>query len=336
MEGLLLRLTQLDAVAENAVRVISFFDQLTARRVSVDVLVAEASRLAECQVGVVDEDNSAPDGAVVHLLPEGTGAWLRRVGKVAPLDDILVERLAMSAGILGNRAVPVAALPDAELVRIVLSGSAAVAERTRALSLLGIEPDALVTVTALVASDVELAEIVESSKGISAQIGAVRAILTSGSEFAIAECIPAGVGPTMAAVDAPLVWQRARTAMRMARAAGRVVLWTELGAIAPIIERLRLEDIDGVPDVATLDLIEAEPGGPDTITILDAFCAADSVRHTATTVYRHHSTVANRLAVIGDKLGFCVTTVEGKERLRLALLLRYLRRSFVDDDAFID
>ncbi|WP_072801603.1 helix-turn-helix domain-containing protein [Rhodococcoides yunnanense] len=327
MEGLLLRLTQLDAVAENAVRVIGFFDQLTTRRVSLETLVAEASRLAECPVGLVTDDCPAPEKAIVHVLADGTGAWLSRVDSIAPLDDILVERLAMSASILWRHDGSLVGPSDAELVRTYLSEASSAADRSRASSLLGFDPDALVSVVALDVGRDAVVEIAESLRGRYADIGSLHAVLTASASLDLGSDVRAGVSPAMAVLDGPTAWRRARTAMRMARAARRIVYWKDLGSLAPIIERLRLEDIDDVPDVVTLDLIEAAAGGPDTMDILTAFCASDSVRHTAAAVYRHHSTVASRLAQIGDRMGFCLTTVEGKERLRLALLLRYLRGS---------
>ncbi|WP_344436547.1 helix-turn-helix domain-containing protein [Actinomadura bangladeshensis] len=54
MKGLLLRLSALDADAENAVRVISFFDGLIAAKVSPQTLVRETARLAECPAGLTD------------------------------------------------------------------------------------------------------------------------------------------------------------------------------------------------------------------------------------------------------------------------------------------
>lgn len=54
MKGLLLRLSALDADAETAVRVISFFDGLIAAKVSPQTLVEETARLAECPAALVD------------------------------------------------------------------------------------------------------------------------------------------------------------------------------------------------------------------------------------------------------------------------------------------
>ncbi|NBH06199.1 PucR family transcriptional regulator, partial [Amycolatopsis sp. SID8362] len=52
MKGLLLRLSGLDADAENAVRVIGFFDRLITARADLDTLVRSTADLAGCPVGV--------------------------------------------------------------------------------------------------------------------------------------------------------------------------------------------------------------------------------------------------------------------------------------------
>lgn len=51
MQGLMLRLSELDAHAANSVRVIGFFDRLLERRASLDIVMRSAAALAECPVG---------------------------------------------------------------------------------------------------------------------------------------------------------------------------------------------------------------------------------------------------------------------------------------------
>ncbi|MFC7105544.1 hypothetical protein ACFQQB_37050 [Nonomuraea rubra] len=49
MQGLLLRLSTLDADAESAVRVIAYFDSLVRDHVSVPVLLTATARLTQCR-----------------------------------------------------------------------------------------------------------------------------------------------------------------------------------------------------------------------------------------------------------------------------------------------
>jgi hypothetical protein len=106
-----------------------------------------------------------------------------------------------------------------------------------------------------------------------------------------------------------------------------VVRFDELGGRALLAESLSGTDIAAVPDVALLDRLSAEPGGADLLAVLHAFCATDSVRKAAGLVFRHHSTVASRLATAERSLGFALDTPDGRFRLTLALQLRGLRMS---------
>jgi hypothetical protein len=94
-----------------------------------------------------------------------------------------------------------------------------------------------------------------------------------------------------------------------------------------VLASLRHADIAEVADVVALDRIAEEPGGQDTIDVLVAFCATDSVRKAAAVVFRHHSTVAARLAAAEARLGFSLNGTEGRRRLDLALVLRHLRET---------
>src|SRR3954469_13839047 len=116
MKGLLLRLSGLDADAENAVRVIGFFDRLITDRAGLDALVRSTAELAGCPVGVhapgqglslraepgadVVTPGPAPAGAATRLLEGGVVVWVARAGAPAPLDAMRLERFAIAAAIL--------------------------------------------------------------------------------------------------------------------------------------------------------------------------------------------------------------------------------------------
>ena len=315
MKGLLLRLSALDATAENAVRVIGFFDELVARRVDVDTLVRSAAQLAECPAGFAPAGEPVPVDAAVQRLPDGSAVWIGRPAPGLALDEILLERLAIAAAILlDHPSAPPTGLGDAALVELALSAAAGEAERSRALHLLGLRPQAPLTVLAFtrpVARSVEL--------------GTLHAAVVPGAAPDLDPSVPTGVA-TANGIDAPAAWRRARTAVRFAGHGPAVVRWEELGALA-VLASLRQDDIAEIADVAALDRIAAEPAGADTIAVLTAFCATDSVRNAVASVYRHHSTVAARLAHAEERLGFPLGTAEGRRRLDLALVLRHLRAS---------
>ena len=64
---------------------------------------------------------------------------------------------------------------------------------------------------------------------------------------------------------------------------------------------------------------------PDVIATLHAICVYDSIRHAATAMHLHHSSVVARLERAEDELGFPVRSPGGRTRLVLALTLRHLR-----------
>lgn len=315
MKGLLLRLSALDANAENAVRVISFFDELVARRVDVDTLVKAAAQLAECPVGVGEP---VPSGATVRYLPDGAPVWLGRPTPGLALDEIVLERLAIAAAILLNHpSAPPTGLGDAALVELALSVNAGEAERSRALHLLGMRPQARLTVLAIAGP-------AGITDGRTAELGALHAVLVPGQIPDLDLEPDTRVGAAAAAaIDAPTAWRHARTAMRFAGHGPRVVHWNDLGAVAALAA-LRRADIAEVADIAALDRIAEDQGA---IEVLKAFCATDSVRKAAALVYRHHSTVAARLTQAEERLGFSLSTTEGRRRLDLALVLRHLRQT---------
>jgi len=159
VKGLLLRLSGLDADAEAAVRVISYFDRLVDRGASPSEVVRATAALAECVAGW-----TGPTGVPVRFAPDGTTVpddvpsqpsrsapvdqsdagsparvWLERPGEPGPLDDLVLERLALTARLLGTpRRTPAPNLADPALVELVLAEREAREDRARAVHLLGL------------------------------------------------------------------------------------------------------------------------------------------------------------------------------------------------------
>lgn len=337
MKGLLLRLSALDADAENAVRVISFFDGLIAAKVSPRTLVRETARLAECTVGLTDTASGLALGAgpashgagraqkvggsaagMVREFSETGRVWLGR-SEPLPLDELVLERFAIAAGLLLEAAPR---REDGGLVELVLSADAGELERCRALRSLNVDPGERVHVLAVEG------EIPDALGGIGAHavsLGRLHAVLTRTPPERLPRGVLAGVGSALPAVEAPASLRQARTALRFAGLGSDVVRYDGLGALAVIAARMRDEDIAAVPDVAALDALAAEPNGADALAVLAAFCATGSARRAAARVHRHHSTIAARLAHAEAQLGFSFSTPGGRRRLDLAVLLRHLR-----------
>jgi hypothetical protein len=114
MEALAERLSQLDSEAGGAVRVVMFYDTLMRRRVDLPALARASAGLAECLAGLrlhatgqtirmSPDGRPAPGGpspasttAPITLDGEEIGTvWLERPGPPGPLDDLLLDRLAI-------------------------------------------------------------------------------------------------------------------------------------------------------------------------------------------------------------------------------------------------
>ena len=171
MQGLLLRLSALDADAESAVRVISYFDSLVRDHASVSALLQATARLVQCPVGLVDSvtgrrtrvspggaagrSGPPPESAAKRSLGSALGVvWMEREGQAHGLDEIVLERFAGAAEVALERAAAQARVgDDPALVELVLSADTGEAELTRALRLLGFGPAASLWVLATPSDD---------------------------------------------------------------------------------------------------------------------------------------------------------------------------------------
>lgn len=331
MKGLLLRLSGLDADAENAVRVIGFFDRLITDRADLDSVVRATAELAGCPVGVHApaqglslraspelgvSAGAVPPAAAVRVLAGGASVWVARPGAAAPLDDILLERFAIAVAVLlGHSSVPLPELGDPALLELLLSPGTGVAERSRALHLLGYATSARLRVLA-VAGHGEIA-------GRSVSLGDVRAVLTADVPV-LAPGLRVGVGFEVPAIDAALSWSAARTALRFTAATEPVVRWDDLGGLN-LVASLDVDHLAAHPDVRALDVLAAEPHGDDVLAALDALRVTGSVRKAAAVLHRHHSTMPARLARAESVLGFDLGSAHGRFRVHLALMMRRLR-----------
>ncbi|WP_236791407.1 helix-turn-helix domain-containing protein [Amycolatopsis sp. GM8] len=335
MKGLLLRLSGLDADAENAVRVIGFFDSLITGRVSLDTLVRSTAQLAGCPVGLaapvrglalraepdgaLGASSPIPAGAATRELEGGMIAWVARAGEPPPLDDMLLERFAIATAILLEHSdVPLPELGDPALVELVLSEGVGTAERSRALHLLGLDAAARLRVLAVTGPG--------EFDGRAAMLGSVRAVLSAGD---LPGAVPAGtrlaVGPRLPAIEADRSWRAAGVALRFTADSEPVVWWERLGGLAAMADRLGPDELSEIADVGALDRLAAGPHGEGTIAVLAALCATGSARKAAAALHRHHSTLPARLAHAESALGFEVDSPSGRFRLHLALMLRRLR-----------
>ncbi|WP_055586990.1 PucR family transcriptional regulator [Peterkaempfera griseoplana] len=373
MKGLLLRLSALDPDAATAVRVIAHFEALLGVAVDATALVRSTAGLAECPAGLELADGRTmrfgPDGMALPGAPgEMSGAvalgpagrvWLERQGGPGPLDELVLEWMAIAARVLDGapRRAGAPHVADPALVELVLSEREAVEDRARALRLLGMAPDVPLRVAAAAGGEGDPGVQAVAVLGRSALQGTVRvaglgplgvaliqrregtaspaAELLSVVGGSDAVCggprdsvrgVRVGVGAAVAPLEAGASWTQARSALRFAVAGDpveAVVDHDELGPVALLadipVERLRAQ-----PEVRALQELAGREAGELNIAALAAFCRTGSLRQAAAGLHLHHSSVAARLAHVEDAMGWRLRDPQDRFRAQLALYARRL------------
>jgi len=336
MEALVERLTQLDAQAGGALRIIAFYDTLMRRRADLPALARASAGLAECVVGIRLHGTGrvlrmAPDGreATGEALPASTTlpvtldeeeigtVWLERADPARGLDEVLLDRLAIAvAGVMERYGPASTTMADPALVELVISADSDEAARARALRLLGFASDVPVRVAA-VRSAVPLDQvgvaICPARQVKAAPLADVGVILATALDPA---AFPAGVRAGIGAADSPdRSWRQARIALRFTTDRQPVVHHADLGALALLAQ----VPADAARDNVDVAAIAGMVGNPDDLATLDAYCVTGSLRRAADQLHLHHSSVARRLDQLGQTLGFELTEPTGLIRVRLAL-----------------
>ncbi|MER7192937.1 PucR family transcriptional regulator [Streptomyces flaveolus] len=336
MEALAVRLSGLDPYVDGVIRIVAFYDTLMRRRVGLPGLARASAGLAECVAGIRPHGN----GRAIRFSPHGTDAstapspasttvpstldeeeigtvWLERPGPPNPLDDVLLDRLAIAVAAAVERYGPArTTMADPALVELAISSDSDEAARARALRLLGFAPGLPVPVVA-VRSQLPLDRIggllcpAHPVKAAPlADVGVIVAATVNPARF------PAGVHAGIGAAGSPeRSWRQARTALRFATSRTPVVRHDDLGALALLAEIPRDISRDNA-DVAAIARIA---GTPEDIETLDVYCGTGSLRRAADLLHLHHSSVARRLQQIGRTLGIELTEPAGLLRARLAL-----------------
>ncbi|RKS05056.1 PucR-like helix-turn-helix protein [Nocardiopsis sp. Huas11] len=338
MEALAARLSQLDSEAEGALRVVMFYDTLMRRRVDLPALARASAGLAECVAGIRLHGTArairmAPDGGEARTPPaqeastslpvildeEEVGTvWLERAEPAGPLDELLLDRLAIAAAAVVERYGPAhTTMADPALVELVISADGDDAARHRALRLLGFAADLPVRVIA-VRSRLPL----ERIGALVCPDRLVKAAPVAGVGVLLATAVdpdgfPPGAHAGLGAADSPeRSWWEARTALRFATDRRPVVHYDGLGALA-LLAQVPPAAARANTDVAAIARLAEQPEDLDT---LDVYCATGSLRRAAELLHLHHSSVARRLEQIGRSLGVELTDPAGLVRARLALV----------------
>ncbi|MET8503400.1 helix-turn-helix domain-containing protein [Streptomyces sp. NPDC004787] len=350
MEALALRLSGLDPYVGGAIRIVAFYDTLMRRRVDLAALARASAGLAECVTGIrlhgtgrvvrasplgteatgpaaAGEEGEASTAVPVTLDEEEIGVvWLERSGPPNPLDEVLLDRLALAVAAAVERYGPArTTMADPALVELAVGTGTDEAARARALRLLGFAAGAPLHVAA-VRSAVPLDRV----GALVCPGGLVKAAVLAGpgggtgvllatamDRAAFPEGVRAGLADSAGTEPLDAAWRRARTALRFATDREPVAVHAELGALALLAE-VPEAAARANPDVTALSRFAAG-ASPEDLETLDAYCATGSLRRAADLLHLHHSSVSRRLDHLSRSLALDLTTPTGLTRARLAL-----------------
>jgi hypothetical protein len=338
MEALAARLSHLDPQAGGAIRVVAFYDTLMRRRVDLPALARASAGLAECVAGIrlhgtgqairMSPDGgqaTAPSASASSTVPvtldeeEIGAAWLERPGPPGPLDEMLLDRLAIAVAAVVERYGPArTTMADPALVELVISSDTEDAARTRALRLLGFAvglPVRVIAVRTRLPLD-QVGGLVCPARPVKAaplaDTGVILATTVDLARF------PVGVRAGIGTAESPdRSWREARTALRFTSPREPVVRYGDLGALALLAEI----PAGAARDNADVAAIARMARGPEDLETLDAYCAAGSLRGAADLLHLHHTSVARRLERIGKAVGIDLTAPAGLTQARIALTI---------------
>ncbi|MBT2467417.1 helix-turn-helix domain-containing protein [Streptomyces sp. ISL-66] len=336
MEALAVRLSGLDSYVDGAIRIVAFYDTLMRRRVDLPALARASAGLAECVAGIRIHGT----GRTIRISPEGTEVsappapasttvpvtldeeeigtvWLERSGPANPLDEVLLDRLALASAAVAERYGPArTTMADPALVELAISSDGDEAARARALRLLGFAaglPVRVVAVRSRLPLD-RIGALVCPGRPVKAaplaDVGVILAATVDPARF------PAGVRAGIGAATSPdRSWREARTALRFTTPREPVIRHSGLGALALLAEIPR----DAARDNADVAAIARMADSPDDLETLDAYCATGSLRRAAELLHLHHSSIARRIEQIAKTLAIDLTTPTGLTRAGIAL-----------------
>ncbi|MEV5827356.1 helix-turn-helix domain-containing protein [Spirillospora sp. NPDC052242] len=342
MRDLTVRLDALDPQASAALRVIAYFDDLTAHGATLQAIVRGAAVLAAVPAALVDEARrvrirvdaqgrtgtpaASPDPAWPSVPAGSAVLWLEHSGPPRPADAMVLERAAAAATAVLDRTRGRADPHDTASVETLLDPASSPQARTTAARRLGLPASARIRAVALhdgtallrVAADPED----EPAPG-------TRPAPAAGHVAPAPEGARAGVGPAVDVDGLPDSWEAARTALRLTAEGTpddpgpRVVHADEAGGLLALARAVG-PDSPKIPDVTAVE--HAARAAPWVLATLDAVAGASSVRAAAAALRIHHSTLQERLAHAERLIGWSLADTPGRFRLHLALVLRRLHR----------
>lgn len=333
MQELLGRITALDPEASHSLRVVACFDELMTGGVGQRGLLSAAAALAGRPVGF--RWNAA--GKTQLVGPDGTQlpfseptenkienaeltVWIDHDGPATVNDKVILERLSLALHLRLNGFTD----PEKRDLAKLLDASYTDSDRTNVATKLGLRTadKYRVVVAPLFAHWAKHPSGIEDVIGT--QFGPVHVVVCdSASEF---EGSPVGASEATSLLGLCRAFQTALVCLRLVTASHPQVGAEDLGGLAEVLALTSTSNGSGPDEDAIRDLTEKHVWADGT---LDALFAATSSREAARNAGVHHSTMAKRLEIISDRLGYLPMDGIGRARFTLAFLKYKLSKSQV-------
>lgn len=348
-----------DRLAEDVFELSGVVDSLVEERVSLEGFLGSIAGLLGRGV------EGDVFGLRFTVSPAGHSARVHREpGEVAPdVDEVdfrfhpalpdwaerfVGQRLVHAAKLIVRSEVELRAVDETgDRIRILLGTSGSGERRREMLHLLGLGDARTLTVVAIAGvgqhpeAAARLAE--DLSEGVTvpmARMGELLVLILRRRpelDTGIPAGLSIGLGEPLPPERVRESWEGARTAVRFSlpsrhhRARYRmidavVVDICKVGSLrilADAVDRRGVRDLADVQAIARL----AEEGLPDTLNVLEAVAATESIRQAAQLVHMHHNTVAHRVEAAEEVLGFPLREIYGRTRLLIGLTLYRLDRN---------
>lgn len=342
MQELVGRLTAVDAEATETLKVIAYFDALIHGHATTEVLLRGAAILSGCAAGQtvggktmrVDAGGAraaAPLGDwPSHAFEDGGTVWIERSGAPHANDEMILERLAIAAGIVHERTSPAAASRRA--LETIIDDQASAEARSDAAKRLRLDPQARYRIMAT--ADTGSAALAARAAGVvvGTAYGPVRATLSDDAHLPsdaeeTSSRQRAGIGIRATPASLTESWTSALVALRLSSSREPVVDADDLGALLPLAHAADASP-HTMPDVEALSHLTATH--PGATSLLEAIAGTESLRAAGVETGLHHSTVQTRAGQYSDALGFDIRSPRGRVRLSLALAMHRLETTRFD------
>lgn len=340
MQGLMYRLAELDADSAGLVRVIDYFDALIRHGADTSAMLRASAALADCVVGIdvvgtsgghrqharcdpkgrwltqAAGERSVVEDVVVDDVVMGS-VWIERAGPALALDDMLVDRMALTAAIiLVPRHIPSAA----EHTRTALFPMDDIALLS-SLTALYIEPDERVRVAMTAAGSAPSTTPPTAGRSVPITVDEHLLYLLTDDirDLSFGSCT-LGVSLALRASDLHRHLGNARFALAQADESAPVMVADRLGALT-LLEAGNTLATSDIPDLVRATELRSSTHGTELLATLRMYLSSGSLRATADRMHLHHSSVAHRLTKVSDAVGYTVDSIEHRARATAMMMV---------------